>query len=103
MEQLRSDSQKLTAAVANSITLDMVYPVGSIYMSINEVDPSVLFGGKWERIQEKFLLAASDSYSSGSTGGSYAHSHDKGNMVAAIGCGNGNPNSMGFVADNTHG
>ncbi len=29
--------------------LDRVYPVGSIYMSVSEIEPSVLFGGEWER------------------------------------------------------
>lgn len=46
------------------------YPVGSIYMSVNSADPSTLFGGSWERIQDRFLLASGVSYSAGSTGGS---------------------------------
>ena len=47
-----------------------IYPVGSIYMSINETNPSVLFGGEWERIKDTFLLASGDTYKGGSTGGS---------------------------------
>lgn len=46
------------------------YPVGSIYMSVNSTDPSTLFGGSWERIQDRFLLASGNSYGAGSTGGS---------------------------------
>ena len=37
--------------------LDMVYPVGSIYMSVNSTDPSVLFGGTWAQIIGRFLWA----------------------------------------------
>ena len=47
-----------------------IYPIGSIYMSINETNPSELFGGEWERIKDTFLLASGDTYDSGSTGGS---------------------------------
>lgn len=50
--------------------LNHVYPVGSIYMSMNSVDPGTLFGGTWERVQDRFLLASGSSYSAGSTGGS---------------------------------
>ena len=46
------------------------YPVGSIYMSVNSTDPSTLFGGSWERIQDQFLLSAGDTYAAGTTGGS---------------------------------
>jgi len=49
---------------------DLIYPVGSIYMSVNSTSPSVLFGGTWERIKDTFLLACGDTYDGGSTGGS---------------------------------
>lgn len=49
--------------------LDLVYPVGSIYMSVNATDPGTLFGGTWERIQDRFLLAAGSTYAAGGTGG----------------------------------
>ena len=47
-----------------------IYPVGAIYMSVNSTNPSELFGGEWEQIEDKFLLASGSSYSNGSTGGS---------------------------------
>ena len=56
-----------------SLTIDQVYPVGSIYMSVNSTSPSTLFGGTWERLKDTFLLAAGDAYSAGATGGEAAH------------------------------
>lgn len=50
--------------------IDDVYPVGSIYMSVQSTSPSVLFGGTWEQIKDTFLLSAGNTYSAGSTGGS---------------------------------
>lgn len=47
----------------------MIYPVGSIYLSVNETDPAGLFGGVWERLEDVFLLAAGEEYAAGSTGG----------------------------------
>lgn len=58
---------------ANNLVLDMVYPVGSIYMSVNATSPSTLFGGTWEQIQGKFLLGVSSSYPDGSQGGEVSH------------------------------
>lgn len=49
---------------------DAIYPVGSLYMSVNDVSPAVLFGGTWERIQDKFILASGDTYAGGTEGGS---------------------------------
>lgn len=50
-----------------------VYPVGSIYMSVNAINPGTLFGGTWNQIKDKFLLACGDTYSNGETGGSATH------------------------------
>ena len=46
-----------------------IYPVGSIYMSVNSTDPSELFGGEWEQIEDKFLLACGTNHTNGTTGG----------------------------------
>lgn len=40
-------------------TFKNLYVVGSIYMSTNPTSPASLFGGTWEQITEKFLLASS--------------------------------------------
>ena len=58
-----------TNQLENSI-VDMVYPIGSIYMSVNSTSPQTLFGGTWEQIKDTFLLATGDTYANGSTGGS---------------------------------
>lgn len=51
-----------------------LYPVGSIYISVNSTNPSNYFGGTWERIKGKFLLAADDNiYKLGDTGGEAKH------------------------------
>lgn len=52
---------------------DAIYPVGSIYTSVSPVDPGNLFGGKWEQIEGRFLLAADRQHSAGSTGGEEKH------------------------------
>lgn len=53
--------------------LNKTYPVGSIYMSVNSTSPATLFGGTWEAIEGKFLLAAGGDYSAGDTGGEAEH------------------------------
>ena len=52
--------------------LDQIYPVGSIYMSVNAVSPSLLFGGTWEKLQDVFLLGANNT-NLGATGGEQTH------------------------------
>ena len=49
------------------------YPVGSIYTSANSTSPAELFGGTWEQLKDRFLLATGDNYQAGSTGGEAQH------------------------------
>lgn len=54
--------------------INIVYPVGSIYMSVNAADPSKLFSGtSWEKLEGRFLLGSSSTYTNGSTGGEATH------------------------------
>lgn len=50
-----------------------LHPVGSLYLSLDDTDPSAYFGGTWERIQDTFLLAAGSAYPAGTTGGEAKH------------------------------
>lgn len=60
--------------------LDVVYPVGAIYMSVSSTSPATLFGGTWEQIENRFLLAAGSSYTAGNTGGEATHTLTKNEM-----------------------
>lgn len=52
---------------------DFIYPVGSIYMSVNSTSPATIFGGTWEQIEDTFLLSAGSTYTAGDTGGEATH------------------------------
>ncbi len=45
------------------------HPVGSLYVSFDKTSPAELYGGAWEQIKDRFLLAAGDAYNADSTGG----------------------------------
>lgn len=53
--------------------INIIYPLGSIYISVNSTNPQNLFGGKWEQLKDRFLLGAGNTYTNGSTGGSATH------------------------------
>jgi hypothetical protein len=59
--------------IGGRLLVNLIYPVGSIYMSVNNVSPQTFFGGTWERIKDRFLLAAGDTYAAGGTGGAATH------------------------------
>ena len=52
---------------------DVLYPVGFIYQSTSSTSPASLFGGDWEKIEGRFLIGSSSSYSVTSTGGEASH------------------------------
>ena len=53
--------------------LGMIYPVGSIYLSVSDANPTTIFGGTWVQIKDTFLLACGDTYTAGDTGGEATH------------------------------
>ena len=68
-----------------------LYPVGSIYMNINNVEPSAIFGGSWERMPSgRMLVNSGDGFNLGQVGGEKehrltedelaSHSHDVNNI-----------------------
>lgn len=73
-------NQLFFQTLGSNYILDNVYPVGSIYMSVNSTNPKNLFGGTWEQIQGKFLLGMDSSYPAGSTGGEATHKLTQGEM-----------------------
>ena len=60
-------------AVSNKTYSGNPYPVGAIYISTSATSPASLFGGTWERLKDRFLLAAGDTYEAGATGGEAEH------------------------------
>ena len=84
--------------------IDIIYPVGSIYMTLNAADPSDLFEGTtWEQIMGRFLFGAGNTFIGddlveaelGSTGGYYnaeliKHSHEQFYPSATLSAGEGN-------------
>jgi len=65
--------EKLAQTVRQLPTVEDLWPVGSIYMSLDPTDPATRFGGVWERIENAFLLAASSAHPVGETGGEERH------------------------------
>lgn len=84
--------------------INIIYPVGSIYMSVNNVSPATFLGGTWEQIQDTFLWCAGSKHAAGTTGGaethtltqaeSPAHTHTRGSMEISGG--------FGCVVPDTH-
>ena len=57
-----------TTSLVSQILL-LSHPVGSYYWSDDNTNPSTLFGGIWEPIQDKFIVAAGTEYIAGNSYG----------------------------------
>ena len=75
-----ADVKKIVDAAVEGVLKEKVkileasMPVGYLYSSNSPTDPKTLFGfGTWERIEDRFPLAAGSTYSAGSTGGEATH------------------------------
>lgn len=68
-------NDKITSVEVSKVTglLDKIYPVGSIYMAVNNVNPTAIFGGTWEQIRGKFLFGSDTNHALGTTGGEETH------------------------------
>lgn len=54
----------------SGLSVNDIYPVGSIYMSVDSTSPASRFANTtWEQLKDRFLIGAGGSYSNGSTGG----------------------------------
>lgn len=61
--------------IGEGLTFNDIYPIGAIYISVADTNPSVLFGGTWEQLKDRFLLGAGDTYANGNMGGWPTHLH----------------------------
>ena len=76
MDQLRYELRRIgnTETSGQKSRADAFgYPVGSVYISTRETNPTTLFGGVWVRLPDRFLLGAGETYEAGETGGEATH------------------------------
>lgn len=90
-ERLKEFKEKLVADLTVESILSMVYPVGSVYISVNDVSPAAFLGGTWEKIsQGRVLQGAANGQAAGtaveaglpniSVSWNGEHTHTRGSM-----------------------
>lgn len=58
---------RLSGAVLKTDLLNMVYPVGSLYISINDVSPAGIIGGSWTKLDGGYALWITDNSTAGNS------------------------------------
>lgn len=80
------------------INVDLIYPIGSLYLTTSTISPAVLFGGTWERLTaDAYLKIVNNELELGELGGtssdhkipltsipSHTHRIPKGNWEASV-------------------
>lgn len=67
-------------------SIENCYPIGSVYISVNNTNPETALGfGTWTQIEDRFLLAAGSTYTGGDTGGAATVKLSKANLPAVSG------------------
>lgn len=89
-EETPGEAPSINASTFGGMTVsqfvEMIYPVGSIYISASATSPETLFGGTWAQINGRFLIGTgtpennddgaspgSYNFAAGSTGGEAKH------------------------------
>lgn len=68
--------ENLFKNIAKRVQLDYVHPVGEIFISADaDFDPATTWGGVWQKLTDKFLVGAGDTYALGAEGGTVSHKH----------------------------
>ena len=92
------NSEKLGGKTWAERLLD-IYPIGSIYISVNSTSPASLFGGTWQILNDVFLLAAGSYANAGTFGGEAAHALTVNEIPShAHGCGVSQSDASGQIA-----
>ena len=69
-----SESTLLDNYYTKTQIVDLIYPIGSVFITVNNVNPSTyLPNTNWELIEDRFLLGAGSTYTAGATGGEATH------------------------------
>lgn len=51
------------------------FPIGAVYISVDDRNPNQIFGGTWETVQGRFLIGVDSNYKVKSIGGATTHNH----------------------------
>lgn len=86
------DKVKGALGETSAFSLLDAYPIGSVYMSVVETSPALIFGGDWEALQDRFLLGA------GSLPANLLGGHMNLQLSAAIGAFDSNTGALGYCA-----